>query len=193
MHASLHESAAPSAWVQRFAGLIPQGEVLDLACGSGRHAFLLAALGHPVTAVDRDPLALARCAGAGITACQVDLETDDARAGWPFGPARFSGIVVTRYLHRPLLPLIVESLAPGGILIYETFATGNGEFGKPSNPAFLLAPGELLELAASSFEHALRVIAYEDGYVEIPNPAMLQRICAVKPSLAHSATALRLN
>lgn len=174
----LHEATGqPSPWVRRFVGLIPSGEVLDLACGSGRHSRLLASLGHPVLAVDRNPASLAATAGPGIAVQELDLETGDAARSWPFTPARFSGIVVTNYLHRPLWPLLADSLAPGGVLIYETFAVGNEQFGKPSNPDFLLARGELLEVAA---EHGLHVIAFEDGCVTSPKPAMLQRICMAK-------------
>jgi SAM-dependent methyltransferase len=169
----------PSAWVTRFAPLVPAGEVLDLACGSGRHARLLARLGHRVVAVDRDAVALASTAGPGIATSLVDLEADGA--AWPFGEGRFAGIVVTNYLHRPLFPYILRSLAPGGVLVYETFAAGNEQFGKPSNPDFLLRPGELLDLAV---KNALHVIAFEDGYVEMPKPAMVQRICAVKAPAA---------
>jgi SAM-dependent methyltransferase len=161
-----------SPWVRRFAPLIPPGEVLDLACGSGRHARLLAGLGHPVLALDRDPAALAQAAGPGIRTMQFDLE--EQGAVWPFPAELFAGIVVTNYLHRPLLPHLLHSLAPNGVLIIETFAVGNAAFGKPSNPLFLLRPGELLELAAGA---GLRVIAFEDGYTEAPTPAMRQRIC----------------
>ncbi|MDL2357797.1 MAG: methyltransferase domain-containing protein, partial [Pseudomonadota bacterium] len=148
-HPSAHPSAhsavdQPSPWVARFAALIPAGEVLDLACGGGRHARLLAGLGHPVSALDRDREALALAAGAGITTLEVDLERGDDGAAWPFAAGRFAGIVVTNYLHRPLLAALAASLRPDGVLIYETFADGNAAFGKPSNPAFLLAPGELL-------------------------------------------------
>ena len=163
----------PSGWVARFAPLLPPGEALDLACGHGRHARLLAALGHTVLAVDRDPAALAACAGPGVRALQLDLEEEGCC--WPFAPGRFVGIVVTNYLHRPLFPLLIDCLAEGGVLIYETFAAGNGQFGKPSNPAFLLEPGELLRRTAG-----LRVLAFEDGYVDSPQPAMVQRICALK-------------
>ncbi|MGV3655000.1 MAG: class I SAM-dependent methyltransferase [Noviherbaspirillum sp.] len=178
MHPALD---APSAWVARFAPLAPPGEVLDLACGSGRHARLLAAAGHPVLAVDRDPAALAACAGPGISALALDLE--EAGFQWPFGKGRFAGIVVANYLHRPLFPALFNSLAPGGILIYETFAQGNGRFGKPSNPAFLLQPGELLDRARAHCADAgdpLRIIAFEDGYAALPRPAMVQRICLAK-------------
>jgi SAM-dependent methyltransferase len=166
-----------SHWVARFAPLIPAGEVLDLACGSGRHAHHLAALGHPVIALDRDAAALALAAGAGITPVQADLEGEGA--AWPFAPGRFAGIVVTNYLHRPLMAQIAASLRPDGVLIYETFAIGNEAFGKPSNPAFLLARGELLEHARRA---GLAVLAFEDGYCAVPKPAMLQRLCAGGPA-----------
>ena len=163
----------PSNWVRRFAPLVPAGEVLDLACGSGRHARLFAQLGHPVLAVDRDPLALQAATGPGIVTLAHDLEAEGA--GWPFAAGRFAGIVVTNYLHRPLMADLAASLAPGGVLIYETFALGNEAFGKPSNPAFLLRPGELLEVAAAA---GLRVLAYEDGVIREPKPARVQRLCA---------------
>jgi SAM-dependent methyltransferase len=169
----------PSSWVRRFAPLVPAGEVLDLACGSGRHARLFAALGHAVLALDRDPQALASAAGAGIATMPYDLEADGAP--WPFAAGRFAGIVVTNYLHRPLMPSLMASLAPGGVLIYETFAIGNETFGKPSNPNFLLRRGELLEHARAG---ALAVIAFEDGFVEQPKPAMVQRLCASRETYA---------
>jgi SAM-dependent methyltransferase len=171
----------PSTWVRRFAASVPAGEVLDLACGSGRHARLLASLGHPVLAVDRDPQALASSAGPGIATLEIDLEEEGA--GWPFEAARFAGIVVTNYLHRPLLKDMVNSLAPGGVLIYETFALGNEAFGKPSNPAFLLRPGELLDIAAQG---GLTVLAYEDGVVNALRPARVQRLCAAGPAFPHT-------
>jgi SAM-dependent methyltransferase len=168
-----HAQSQVSGWVARFAPSIPPGEVLDLACGSGRHARHLAALGHPVTALDRDADALALAAGPGITTMQYDLEADGA--AWPFDAGRFAGIVVTNYLHRSLLAQIAASLRPDGVLLYETFAIGNEAFGKPSNPAFLLARGELLRFAQA---HGLAVLAFEDGYAAAPKPAMLQRLCA---------------
>ncbi|MDP3844528.1 MAG: class I SAM-dependent methyltransferase [Oxalobacteraceae bacterium] len=168
---------APSAWVQRFAALIPPGQVLDLACGGGRHARLLAASGHPVLAVDRDPAALARAAGPGIVTTEVDLEADGA--AWPFEDGQFAAIVVVNYLHRPLFPHILASLANGGVLIYETFASGNALYGKPSNPDFLLNRGELLDLLRQ-YAGSMHVLAFEDGYTAVPKPAMVQRICAIK-------------
>ena len=174
-----------SPWVVRFAPLVPAGEVLDLACGSGRHARHFAALGHPVIALDRDPAALAEAAGPGIATLQADLE--DGVTPWPFAAGRFAGIVVTNYLHRPLLAQLAASLAPGGVLIYETFSEGNEVFGKPSNPHFLLRQGELLAIAADA---GLAVVAYEDGMVDHPKPAMVQRLCARGPDLARSQTHL---
>ncbi|MGZ8295508.1 MAG: class I SAM-dependent methyltransferase, partial [Telluria sp.] len=135
-----HATGTVSAWVERFAPLIPAGEVLDLACGTGRHARHLARLGHPVLGVDRDAGALAAAGGEGVTTLAFDLE--DPALAWPFAPGRFAGIVVTNYLHRPLFPQLIASLQPGGVLIYETFAAGNAAFGKPSSPAFLLEHGE---------------------------------------------------
>jgi SAM-dependent methyltransferase len=182
-----------SAWVTRFAPLIPEGEVLDLACGGVRHARLLARLGYPVLAVDRDAEALAALAGEGIRTLLADLEQESMQIGMaPFESGRFSGIVVTNYLHRPLFPLLLQCLAPGGMLIYETFADGNQQFGKPSNPAFLLKPGELLDLARSAGPAALRVLAYEDGYTEQPRPAMVQRICGIAPGSALPPLRLRV-
>ncbi len=177
--------ATASAWVARFAALAPAGEVLDLACGSGRHARHFAALGHPVLAVDRDADALALAGGPGIRTLPADLE--DPALAWPFEAGRFSAIVVTNYLHRPRLDALVASLRPDGILIYETFAIGNEVFGKPSNPAFLLAEGELLTLAAAQ---GLRVIAYEDGAQAQPRPAMVQRLCAAGPQFDRMKAAL---
>jgi len=174
-------AAADSAsrWVRRHAPLIPAGPVLDLACGGGRHARHLAALGHPVLALDRDPAALKRAAGPGIVTLQIDLEEPGAR--WPFLPGRLAGVVVANYLHRALFGDIAASLAPDGVLIYETFAAGNERFGKPPNPAFLRTPGEWLQVAA---RHGLTVLAYEAGRVDAPRPAMLQRLCAAGPAFA---------
>lgn len=164
----------PSAWVRRFAPLIAAGgTVLDLACGYGRHALFLEDSGRRVVAVDRDAQALAGLAGrAGIRAVLADIENGD----WPCGAQRFAGIVVVNYLHRPLFPHLADSLDEGGVLIYETFMMGNERFGRPSNPAFLLRNGELLE----AFGGRLTVVAFEQGEVMLPQPAMVQRLCAVK-------------
>lgn len=172
-----HLISTPSNWVTRFTHLIPSGEVLDLASGAGRHSRWLAAQGHPVLAADRNADALVLAAGVGVQTQQVDLETGNPEQDWPFAAERFAGVVVVNYLHRPLWKKLIASLAVDGILIYETFALGNEQFGKPSNPDFLLRHGELLEIAQS---HGLQVIAYENGYLDTPKPAMVQRICAIK-------------
>jgi SAM-dependent methyltransferase len=167
-----HELTAPSDWVCRFVKLIPAGgTVLDLACGTGRHARLLAGLGYRVEAVDRDEFHLQTLCGVeGVTVRIADLEGGP----WPYARRKFAGITVCNYLHRPLFPRLLEALEQEGVLIYETFAVGNERFGKPSNPDFLLKPGELLEVVRGQ----LRVIAYEDVFVSQPKPAMVQRICA---------------
>ena len=189
-HPSLEQ---PSAWVTRFASLIGAGEVLDLACGGGRHARFLAAKGYRVLAVDRDAAALRKLAAAGIHTMQFDLERNDGTAqAWPFESNRFAGIVVTNYLHRPLFAKIIDSLAPNGVLIYETFAQGNEQFGKPSNPDYLLVPSELLKLANLHPAQPMRVIAFEDGYVDVPRPAMMQRICSMKAPANVDCSCLRL-
>jgi SAM-dependent methyltransferase len=165
-----HFDLAPSPWVQRWAALIrPGGAVLDVAAGAGRHARMLARMGFEVDAVDRDASLLADPPQQ-VKVLQADIEG----APWPYAGRRFDGIVVTNYLHRPLLPVLMDSLEPGGVLVYETFAQGNERFGKPSNPGFLLAPGELLEAVRGK----LRVVAFEDLVVSDPRPAALQRLCA---------------
>jgi SAM-dependent methyltransferase len=137
--------------------------VLDIACGAGRHSLYFAAQGHEVTAVDRDETALAAlrardaddASKAGtIHTVVADLENEP----WPFSQS-FDAIVMTNYLWRPLWPLLQGALRPGGVLTMETFALGQETIGKPSRPAFLLAPGESLQLAGS-----LRIVAFEDGF-----------------------------
>jgi SAM-dependent methyltransferase len=170
-----HDAAPVSAWVCQWAHLIAaRGTVLDLACGSGRHTRWLTARGHPVLAVDRDAAALATL----VNLPTVETLRADLEAGaWPLRAQQsFAGVVVTNYLHRPLLAKLPEVLTPGGVLIYETFAAGNGVFGKPSNPDFLLRPGELLDAVRGR----LRVVAFQDGLRGGPVPALVQRIVAVR-------------
>ena len=148
--------------------------MLDVACGSGRHARYFAGRGHPVEAVDRSDGSLASLSGVpGVSIRSADLEG----GLWPYAGRRFAGIVVVHYLHRPLFPILLDALAPGGVLIYETFAVGNERYGRPSNPAFLLKHGELLDAVRGR----LRVIAYEDLEITDPRPAVIQRICAANP------------
>lgn len=166
-----------SPWVRRFSPLIPKGGlVLDLACGSGRHSEWLANLGYRVLAVDQDVSAVQSLNSPLIVTNCCDLE----QADWPLKGLSFNAIVVTNYLYRPHLGQLPKMLQDGGILIYETFALGNEQFGKPSNPNFLLNPGELLTFSASN---GLKVLAYEDIYADEPKPAMVQRLCAVKGEL----------
>jgi len=165
----------PSPWVARFAGLVPAGgPVLDVACGGGRHTRLFLARGHPVTAIDIDVSALDDLGERpDLERMQADLEDGHP---FPLAGRRFAGIVVANYLHRPLFPALIEAVAPGGVLIYETFAQGNERFGKPRNPDHLLRPGELLGAVAG----IMRVLAYEDLVVDRPKPAAIQRLCARK-------------
>ena len=168
--------ALPSAWVERWSHHVrPGGRVLDVACGGGRHARLLAHMGFEVVAVDRDP-SLFPDPPPGVELRAADLETGP----WPYAGQRFDAIVVTNYLHRPLLPDLIAALRPGGVLIYETFMLGNERFGKPSNPAFLLRPNELID----AFAPALQIVAFEQGEVASPRPACIQRIACVNSRAA---------
>ena len=167
-------SPVASAWVQRWAHLVrPAGQILDVACGSGRHLRWLAARGWHLTGIDRDEAALrplrdvARVIGA-------DIEGGP----WPLPGQRFDAVVVTNYLWRPLLPLLVDSVADGGVLIYETFAEGQQTVGRPSRAEFLLQPGELLSACSG-----LRVVAYEDGFLSTPD-RYVQRIVAARSPAA---------
>jgi SAM-dependent methyltransferase len=165
-----HAELAPSAWVQRWSHLVAaHASLLDVACGSGRHVRWYAQRKVRVTGVDRDAAALEPLR----TLAEV-IVADIESGPWPLAGRRFDAVLVTNYLWRALLPTLVDSVAPGGVLIYETFAQGNQTIGKPSNPDFLLRPGELL--AASM---GLRTIAYEDGFVEQP-ARFVQRIVAVR-------------
>ena len=160
-----HESLeTPSPWVVRWAPLVARGPVLDVASGGGRHARLFAARGLEVVAVDREAHVI-----PGVEFLRADLEDGSP---WPFAGRRFGGIVVTNYLHRPLFSHLAAALDEGGVLVYETFMLGNERFGKPSNPAFLLHPGELLKAFAG-----LTVVAFEHGATE---KAVVQRLCAIR-------------
>lgn len=164
--------APPSAWVRRFAALLPPGaQVLDVACGSGRHIRWLAGQGFVPLGLDRDAQALA-VAGAFGAVLQADLEG----APWPLPGRQFGGVVVTNYLWRPLLPDVLAAVQPGGVLLYETFGLGQASIGRPSRPAFLLRPGELLALCSGP---DWRVVAYEDGF-DVPAGRHVQRIAAVR-------------
>jgi SAM-dependent methyltransferase len=162
-------AAAPSPWIEKHLGLVRSGgRVLDLAAGAGRHTRLALARGHRVVAIDRDVSGLSDVPGAEVI--RHDLEIG---AAWPVA-GRFDGIIVTNYLWRPLMTILPGLLEPGGVLLYDTFARGNERFGKPSNPDFLLRPGELLDWVRGR----LRVLAYEDLELGEPRPACVQRIAA---------------
>lgn len=160
----------PSPWIVQWAGLVPAGAaVLDVAAGSGRHTSFFAERGHNVTAIDRDISRLVP--GDNVEVIEADLENG---SGWPLGQRRFGAVVVTNYLHRPLMPHLIAAIEPGGMLLYQTFMVGNERFGKPSRPEFLLKDGELLDLVRGSFS----VIAYEARLISAPSMAMVQRIAA---------------
>jgi SAM-dependent methyltransferase len=170
----VHGGQRASAWVRRWSHLVPAGaRVLDVACGSGRHVRWFAERGCRVTGVDRDAAAVAGLAS------QAEVAVADIESGpWPFAGRVFDAVVVTNYLWRERLPEVLASVAPGGVLIYETFAAGNETVGKPANPKFLLQPGELLRACTG-----LRVVAFEDGFEPASDDAparFVQRIAAVR-------------
>jgi SAM-dependent methyltransferase len=178
-----HAGLAPSAWIVRHAHLVREGgRVLDVAAGFGRHARFFAERGNRVVAVDRDQAALATFAGAP----RVEFRVADLEGGaWPFAGETFDAIVVVHYLHRPLFPALLSALAPDGVLFYETFAAGNETYGRPANPAYLLRPGELLDVVRGW----MTVVAFEQGLIAGPErPAVVARVVAVGPGRAWPPT-----
>jgi SAM-dependent methyltransferase len=168
----MHGTEAPSQWVCRWTPLLAHSsQVLDLACGAGRHMQWLASQGHNVLGVDRSAEALAWASTHGPT-----LLADIENGPWPLEGRQFDAVVATNYLWRPLWPQILAALAPGGVLLYETFCQGHESVGRPSRSDFLLAPGELLQVATQG---GLRVVAYEDGFLDEPQ-RFIQRIVAVR-------------
>lgn len=178
---SAHAGLAPSPWVKRWAALLPpQASVLDVACGTGRHLRWLASLGHRLVGIDRDAGALEPLRALG------EMIVADIEAGpWPIPGRQFDAVVVTNYLWRARLPDILASVASGGLLMYETFALGNESVGKPSNPDFLLRPGELLRAVQNDGASDWRVLGFEDGFLDAP-PRFVQRIAAVRELAASS-------
>lgn len=172
----MHGTEPASPWVQRWSHLVPtEGSVLDVACGLGRHLRWFAERGHAVVGVDRDQAAVQAAGDALVVLADIE------NGPWPFAGQRFNAVVVTNYLWRALLPTIVDSVAEGGVLIYETFTAGNETVGKPSRPDFLLQPGELLRACAD-----LHVVAYENGFLEAPD-RFVQRIVAQRKRPADGA------
>lgn len=170
-----HGSEPVSPWVQRYAHLARKhGTVLDLACGTGRHARFFSSQGMRVTGVDKNAEALAELTTHGIETLWADIEAGT----WPLEGRSFDTVIVTNYLWRLLLPRIAACVAERGVIIYETFALGNEHYGKPSNPDFLLAPDELLQHFGA--KQGFQVIAYEDITQKTPKPARIQHIAAVK-------------
>ncbi len=177
----MHGTEAPSAWVQRWSHLVaPAGHVLDVACGHGRHMRWFAGRGHPVTGIDRSPEAIAAVAPLGRA-----IEADIENGPWPLPGERFAAVVITNYLWRPLIPILLDSLAPAGVLIWETFSVDHATIGRPSRPEFLLQHGELLTMC-----HGLHVVAYENGHALHPE-RFIQRVVASRPLNTLSSTPAR--
>lgn len=168
------QRSPPSPWITRWTHLLaPACTVLDVACGSGRHVAWFAAQGHAVTGLDRNLSAAQDLGGQARLVC-ADIESQP----WPLNhngvPTPFDAVIVTNYLWRPLLETLVQSVAPGGVMLYETFAQGNETVGRPTRPDFLLRPGELLAVCSG-----LQVVAYEHGFLDDP-ARFVQRIAAVR-------------
>jgi len=182
----LHGTEPPSDWVKRWSHLVKaQGTVLDVACGHGRHAWWFYRLNHTLTLVDRSQAAMDAIAIAAPTCNKVVADIENGP--WPLTGRQFDAVVVTNYLWRPLMPTLLASLAPGGVLIYETFTAGNETVGKPSRADFLLRPGELLQVCKD-----LRVVAFEDGFIQSAgntSPRFAQRIVAVREDAANTPAA----
>lgn len=185
------DASRASAWVQRWSHLVPPaGSVLDVACGEGRHLAWFVQRGHRAVGVDRSAVALANLE-LPTESCETVL-ADIEQGPWPLQGRQFEAVVVTNYLWRPLLTVLAQSVAPGGVLIYETFGVGQARIGKPSRPEFLLQPGELLTAFAG-----LRTVAFEDGFEAAQSSCperFVQRLVAVRDEpLAMGAGQLRLS
>ena len=175
----MHGSGGASPWLQRWVHLQPMGgRVLDVACGRGRHLRWLAGRGYRLTGIDRDAAALAESADLAADGAAELITADIENGRWPCAGRTFDAVLVFNYLWRPLWPQLLASLAPGGVLVYETFAAGNETVGKPSRPDFLLQPGELITRC-----NGLHVVAFEDGFLDGP-ARFVQRVVAMRPALA---------
>ena len=169
----------PEPWVLHATHLVPpRAPIVDIACGGGRHARWFLANDHQATLIDRDVSAVADLRNdVGATIVSADLESSHVDILHIIPPARFGGVIVVNFLWRPLMSAIVEAVAPGGVLIYQTFAVGNARHGKPSNPDYLLRPGELLDAVSGRLE----VLRYEHGEDLLDRPVTIQRIVARRP------------
>ena len=166
---------SPSIWVIRFASQIkPRGTVLDLACGGGRNGRWFLEAGHHVTFLDRDVSALRDLHNN--PKAEVLCSNLEKSAHFPIGGQPFDGVVVTNFLQRDILGNICDAVTPGGLLLYETFGTGNETYGRPRNAKFLLKPGELIKTVRANFD----ILGFEHGLRRIPSPAIIQRVAAVK-------------
>ena len=173
----MHDQSLPAPWFTRHASLVAAGaRLLDVACGTGRHARFFAARGVQVVAVDHDPVALQSLTGIdGIHVEHRDIEAD----AWPYVPNSFDAVIVCNYLWRPTLDAMLATLKPGGVLLYETFMDGNERHGKPSRTDFLLRSNELL----SNMRQAFRIVAFEEGdelNASGETVAVKQKIAAIK-------------
>jgi SAM-dependent methyltransferase len=188
----MHGTEPVSPWVARWSHLVPRdvasGRVLDVACGAGRHLLYFLKQNRPVAGIDIARSAIeiivSQLSDEEIARCQL-IEADIENGAWPLPGEQFAGVIVTNYLWRPLMPTLVQSVAEGGVLIYETFAQGNETVGKPSRPDFLLKSGELLQVCQ---EAGLRVIAYEDGFLPAPDRFM-QRVVAIREKSSSNSPA----
>jgi SAM-dependent methyltransferase len=188
----MHGKECVSPWVARWSHLVPRdvegGRVLDIACGAGRHLLHFLRQNRSVVGLDIAENALeiiaSQLSPEESNRCQL-IQADLENAAWPLPNVKFAGVIVTNYLWRPLIPVVVQSLADGGLLIYETFSQGNETVGKPSRSDFLLKPGELLQACSQT---RLRVIAYEDGFLQAPDRFM-QRVVAIRENSASDSPA----
>ena len=162
-----------STWVEGAEKWLPkQGVALDVAAGKGRHTVHLNQAGLDVVAVDINIADLQALSSPSVSVVSADLEGE----AWPFQADAYDLILGVNYLHRPLFSSVRDSLKPGGIVIWDTFAAGNEKYGRPSNPNFLLQEGELLK-----FFEGFQILDFADGFVETPKPAMRQSIICKKP------------
>ena len=168
---------APSSWIMQQAERWPNGsKILDFASGYGRHSMALSSSfpgRFEILATDYNHAALRELAAQfpNVKTLHTDLENTNI---WPFADHDFDVVLVTNYLFRPRLPELFRLIRNEGFLAYETFADGNGTYGRPSNPNFLLNDGELPACLPNDFE----ILDYFHGKIDQPRPAIIQRLAA---------------